>query len=363
MDYKSYFEIPDHLTYINTAGNGLMPTSHHSWRRNRELAFFDPYGDLRDQQAAFMLSVKEGLGRLFNCPVGQIYAVPNFSFGYNTVLEGLPKDTHFLLIDDEYPSLNYPIKSRGFSYSAIETSSNLEERILAEVRNQQPDALVLSIVNYINGLKIDLNLFKQLRAEFPDLLLIADATQFMGTEPFDFLNSGFDVVAGSGYKWMMAGFGNGYVMLSARMKDLLFQDAQQKERPSEAMWSSKSILDTFFEPGHQDTLSHGTLLESVKFLEYIGLSNIQEHLSELKEYAVKQFLDRDLLLPLIANRKVKSTLFNIQIDPKHYPQLLSSGIKCFPRGSGIRIALHLYNTYADVDQFINIVDKIKNDEL
>lgn len=358
MDYKNYFDIPEGLTYLNTPGNGLMPKTHYEWRRQWDTTFFDPCSDLRDQQTAFITEVKAEMGGLFNCPADHIYAVPNFSFGYNTLLNGLPRGMSFVLLEEEYPSLHYPIVSRGFRHKVISTQDGeLEQNIRQVISRNKPDVFLLSIVQYISGLKIDLEFIKELKCDFPDLIIIGDATQYLGTEPFNFAASGFDAIGGSGYKWLMAGFGNGYIMLSDRLKAILYPNAQTQPRPVEAMWSHKSIIDTFFEPGHQDTLSHGTLLESIRFLKQLGLNPVKSHIDEVNEYAYEQFIERNWILPIVENRSSRSSLINLQVPPESYPLLLKKGIKCFPRGKGVRIGIHLYNDKNDIDYLVKILDK------
>lgn len=359
MDYKSYFDIPNDIVYLNTPGNGLMPRSHFVWREQREKDFFAIDGDLRDQQGAFVSKVKDEFAKLFGCKGSNFFALPNFSFGLHTLINGLLNDLKYAILEEDYPSLNYPIISRQLDYVTIKVDEFLEENILSTIENQRIDVLLLSIVQYINGMKIDLDFIKRLKSNHPNLIIIGDATQYLGTEPFDFANSGFDVVGGSGYKWLMAGFGNGYMMISDKIKELLYTKAQQGNRPKEAMWSTKSILDTYFEPGHQDTLSHGTLLQSIRFLSTLGLENIKNYLSELNKYAYNKFESRGLILPEIRNRKLKSSLMNLQLNPEFYGELMNFGVKCFPRGSGIRIGLHLYNTTDDVDRLIDIIEKIE----
>jgi selenocysteine lyase/cysteine desulfurase len=359
MDYKSFFDIPSDITYLNTPGNGLMPRSHYTWRANREQEFFDVKGNLRDQQGAFIAKVKMDFAALFNCSVFNVFALPNFSFGLHMLINGLPKGLKYAILDEDYPSLNYPVISRQLDCVKVPVNVHLEENVDACIQKHNVDVLLLSIVQYINGMRIDLNFMKELKSKYPNLIIIGDATQYLGTEPFDFQNSGFDAVGGSGYKWLMAGFGNAYLMISNHLKEILYAEAQQGERPKEAMWSSKSILDTFFEPGHQDTLSHGTLLQSVRLLNELRLDNIQKYLQEVTQYAYHKLDERDLLLPEIKNRKQKSSLINIQLDLKYYDLLMANGIKCFPRGTGIRIGIHLYNTKSDIDRLIAIIDKIE----
>lgn len=361
MDFRSYFEIPSTVTYLNTPGNGLMPKTHYSWRTSRDHIFFDPKGDLRDQQTSFIQEVKANFSNLFKCPSQRVFLVPNFSFAWNTLLEGLNKDLSFVLLAEDYPSLNYPVRSRGFDYTILPISTNFEEQIYEHIVNKNPDVLVLSIVNYINGLKINLDFIKQLKVEFPNLLIMGDATQFLGTEPFDFEDSGFDAIGGSGYKWMLSGFGNGYMMISERLSNILYQEAQGRSISQEAMWSHKSVLNIYFEPGHQDTFSHGTLDQSIRFFSNIGLDNIKLYLEELTNYAYRIFEERKWLLPIIVERTVRSSLFNLQIDQNYYPHLLDAGIKCFPRGTGIRIGVHIYNTIEDINKLVDVIDNIENE--
>ncbi|MCI0922184.1 aminotransferase class V-fold PLP-dependent enzyme [Sphingobacterium rhinopitheci] len=361
MDFKDYFDIPNGITYLNTPGNGLLPITSHVWRSGWENDFFDPEGDLRDQQSTFIKAVKEDFASLFHCATDRLYLVPSFSFGYNTLLEGLDKRCKFLLLADEYPSLNYPVISRGFAHHILAISPQIEDDIYLHILSHKPDVLALSIVNYINGLQINLDFIKRLKSEFPNLLIIGDATQYLGSEPFYFDNSGFDALGGSGYKWLMSGFGNGYMMISEKMSELLYKDAKGKDRPPEAMWSHKTILDIYFEPGHQDTLSHGTLQQAVLFLQKIGLNNVKSYLDDLVNYAYRIFGDRNWLLPLIADRKERSALINLQIDPAWYPYLLANGIKCFPRGTGIRIGIHLYNTIEDINRLVEVIERKENE--
>lgn len=358
MSYKAHFSIPAGLTFMNTPGNGLLPERLKAWRAKREHDFFTPTASLREEQPAFMQGVRNTVADFFGAAAEQVYCTPNFSFGFNVLLDGLPKGCKFLLLAGDYPSLNYPIISRGFSYSSVAISERLEEAIWEQLQIECPDVLAISIVQYISGLKINLDFIKKVKAAFPSLLIIGDGTQFFGTAAFSFPDSGFDAIAGSGYKWLMAGFGNGFMLLNKRLQAILYREAQQKARPQEAMWSNKTILHTYFEPGHQDTLSHGSLAQSLLFLQELGLENVEKQLQQLTAYAHQELQKRGLLLDFIANRAQKSTIINIQIDPSYYPTLIAQNVQCFPRGTGIRIGLHIYNDMQDVDRLLHIIDNL-----
>ncbi|TDS14091.1 aminotransferase class V-fold PLP-dependent enzyme [Sphingobacterium paludis] len=360
MHFKQYFDIPQGINYLNTPGNGLVPTQVHAWRAQREQAFFEPDSLLRNQQGELIQSVREAIGQAFDVNSQQVFCTPNFSFGYSTLLDRLPADTKFLLLDEDYPSLNYPVINRRFPHQHVVVDADLETHIWEAFKQFKPDVFALSIVQYISGMKIDLDFIKELKQAYPNVLIIGDGTQYLGTEPFSFNTSGFDALGGSGYKWLMSGFGNGFLLLSEQFMRALEKGLTQVPRPQEAMWEQKSILQTFFEPGHQDTLSHGTLGESSKFLTQLGFEQIRNHIQHLSQFAHEELAGRHLLLPEIAARESRSSLINIQLPQVHYQSLMDAGIMCFPRGSGIRIGLHLYNTEEDVQHLLEHIDGFKN---
>jgi len=358
MDFKSYFDIPEGLLYFNTPGNGLLPKSHNTWREERDQTFYTPHGTLRDTQGDFVEQVRGDIARLFHTTSSSVFCVPNFSFGYNTLLAGLPIDLPVILLEGEYPSVHYPLYSRGFKCVKIKMDEQLEQNIKNAILPNTAQVLLLSIVQYISGAKIDLDFIKELKQLNPQLYIVGDATQYLGVTHFDFDNSGFDAIGASGYKWLMAGFGNGFMLINERLRATLYQEAQQKSLPSEAMWAGKSLLHIYFEPGHIDTLALGTLWQSILFLEQLNLKNINKHLVTLTEHAYRELDDRHLLLPIARLRKEKSSLINIQLNPNLYPKLVESGIRCFPRGTGIRIGIHLYNNADDLSKLLKIIDAL-----
>lgn len=357
MTFKEHFNTAEEIIYLNTPGNGLIPKETLLWRENWDKQFFAIQSDKRDQQSQFLAGVKQTVADFFNAELTSTFLTPNFSFAYASLIDLLPKHYSYLVIEDEYPSLAYPIISRRLKKFTIRANENLEEQITESVDEHNPDVLVISVVQYISGLKIDLEFIKKLKKANPGLLIIADGTQFLGTEKFSFKDSGFDAIATSGYKWLLSGFGNGFLLINDQFKKRLENLIHELPQPKELMWEGRSILSTFFEPGHQDNLSHGTLQQSLLLLQKLGMENIQNHSQQTCNQAYELFEERGLLLPLIKARKTRSRVINLQIDPALYPLLLKNGVKCFPRGTGIRIGIHLYNDIQDIQSLLNIIEK------
>ncbi|OOG16405.1 aminotransferase V [Sphingobacterium sp. CZ-UAM] len=354
--YSKYFDIDGAVTYLTTPGSGLLSRETKQWRAQRDQEFHTTDTILREQQGAALDSCRNTLERFFHCPKGNVFLSSCFSFAFNALLAGLPKHYKVLLLDNDYPSVNFPTIITGFEHRFVNMDEQLEANILDAIATFKPNVLILSIVQYISGLKIDLSFIQELKHQHPDLLIIGDGTQFLGTDLFDFNASGFDAVISSGYKWLMAGFGNGFILLNDRLKELLYADIQKNYSYLNNQWMNKSVVQLCFEPGHLDTLAQGTLQQSLIQLEQWGYAATVSYTQDLVAQARAELANRGLLLDRITNRRPQSNIFNIQIDPKNFQLLMDEGIKCFPRGSGIRVGFHLYNDHTDLEKLLHIID-------
>ncbi|RZL13908.1 MAG: aminotransferase class V-fold PLP-dependent enzyme, partial [Pedobacter sp.] len=241
MNFTDQFPLLEKYTYLDTASSGILSKKQINWRAVHDQTFFEQGSLFRLTQAAFLQDVKVTVARFFNSKVENTFLLPNFSFGFNTLLEGLPAGQRFLLLQEDYPSVNYAIETRGHTCEYLEMGDLLEERIIDHIKIHKPTVFAFSLVQYINGIKLSIDFVKELKALFPDVLIIADGTQFCGTAALDFEASGFDVLMASGYKWMLAGYGNGFMLLKDGIASSLFSSARNRPAPKEAFMQSKSL--------------------------------------------------------------------------------------------------------------------------
>jgi selenocysteine lyase/cysteine desulfurase len=357
MNLTEQFPIISTSTYLNTASSGILSKSLLDWRRSHDTDFYHQGSTFRMQQAEFLNDVKCTVARFFKISPDNTFLVPNFSFGFNTFLEGLSGNQKFLLVRDDYPSINYAVQSRGFTCEYVQADEHFEENIYSAIKTLKPTIFAFSIVQYISGIKINIDFLKTLKASFPDLLIVADGTQFCGTESFDFLNSGIDVLMSSGYKWMLAGYGNGFMLLKDQAKDQLYQDAKARSLPQEPFLQGKSVLSIYFEPGHQDTLAFGSLKHSISFLEELDMAVIKQKIEHLSQIAKEAFLSRDLLRKVVATRNNHTSIFNLSVPERLYEKLQTANVLSTSRGNGIRIAFNFYNSEQDLKRLLEVIDQ------
>lgn len=351
------FPVLQQYIYLNTAASGLLSEKVLEFRQDHDLDFLISGSILKEKQGKMLAEVREGVGSFFNCAPHRVALVPNFSYGFNTLLEGIDKKKKVLLLKTDYPSITWAVTSREFKVEFVDINTALEENIMAVFQRDPPDLFAFSIVQYINGVKLSLDFLKKLKAQFPQTLFVADATQYCGTERFDFDDSGIDVVSASCYKWLNAGYGNAFILFNENAAEKIapkssgFNSLQGKYKAHEGNFIGK------FEPGHQDTLNFGSLNAALKVLKEVGMDVVEERVQTLGSLAKEEFVKMNLLEKTVAEREFHSSIFNIRGDDKLYQHLRSQDIIVSQRGDGIRVSFHYFNTEQEVEQLISALKK------
>ncbi|MEM5806321.1 MAG: SufS family cysteine desulfurase [Candidatus Aenigmatarchaeota archaeon] len=145
-----------------------------------------------------------------------------------------------------------------------------------------------------------------------------------------------------------------------------------------AIWND---LPWKFEAGTPNIVDAIAFAEAVKFLENIGMENIEKYLSELTRYFLDRFSElRKFKLVGSKNYKNRAPIFSFIHDylkPHEIAKLLDlegiavrSGYHCahplmkylnlFESGGTVRASLYLYNTKEEISYFFDILKKIEN---
>ncbi len=354
--FRTHFPVLDQYTYLNTAAWGLLHDGLMEWRHEHDLDYLIGGSRMKIGALSILEDTRNHLGTFFNCPPERISLVPNFSLGMNLLLEGLAEDSRILTLEGDYPSLTWPFLSRGFAVDEISVGEGLEQRISESLSEAPLTVLAVSLVQWVNGVLITPEFLKKIKQRFPHVLIIADATQYAGAFHLDFEDSGIDVLGASGYKWMLGGNGNGFMLFSEtagpriRVVSTGFNsvnaDLSKKDRIS---------FSRRFEPGHLDTLNFGSLNYALGILEDLGMTAIDEYNCALSEKVRAALGDLGMLPSFVSDRERHSMIFNIPEPGGRYAHLKAHDIICSARGGGIRFGFHCYNTENDLDKLIEVL--------
>ncbi|WP_276165579.1 aminotransferase class V-fold PLP-dependent enzyme [Zobellia alginiliquefaciens] len=355
---RKHFPVLSQYIYANTASAGLLNDDLMEWRQEHDLDYLIGGSNFRNKAVTKLIpETREAVANFFAAKKENTALVQNFTLGLNMLLDGLDKSHKVLLIKDDYPSLNWPFEYRGFDTHYVVLDANLEGSIRNKIQEEKISILALSVVQWTNGIKISMNFLTEIKNKFPNLKIIADGTQFCGTTNFNFENSPLDVLGASAYKWLLSGYGNGF---------MLFKDGLAEMFPVKTIGYSASGHDidardripfaNRFEPGHLDTLNFGSLKFSLEYLSSLGKTTIENQLKLLSIKAKEEFGRLGLLSKVVLERDDHSTIFNINGDSALFQKLTENGVICSQRGEGIRLSFHFYNSEEDIDKVVKIIE-------
>jgi cysteine desulfurase/selenocysteine lyase len=330
-------------TYLNTAYVGLMSQSLFDYRTayeknhllNADQYKIDAY-DRLDQ-------THQAISRFIGSKKEQTYFVSNFSVGIRFVLDSLAKGSNVLYLKDDYHSLVDAVEERDFNHFSLFIDEQLEEKIELALSQNSFHALVISIVQFTHGFKIDFDFLVQLKEKHPQLLIIGDATQHIGADLFDFNASPFDAVVCSGYKWLLAGFGNGFIALS----DQFFEETKR---------SREDFQHKVFS-GHFNILGAASLVFALDYLEANDFEKLVQTNKVLSE-KLRNELIKIGWIPEYHQRKPQSTIVSIPTEEAVLKQLEKQGVRASYRGKYLRFSIHFYNSTQEIEKLTGLVKQL-----
>jgi len=353
---RKQFPVLRQSIYVNTPVFGPLYDDLLDWKQEFDLDFLLKASGMRSKSLETIADCRTIVSSYFDCKRENVALVNNFSTGLNMFLEGINNKQKVLLLENDYPSVDWPFAKRGFDITYAKIHADLEANIKKVIAEKKINILALSIVQWQNGILIDLDFLKQLKKEHPDLLIIADGTQFLGTTNFSFDDSAIDVLGVSAYKWLLAGYGSGLMLFKdgvedqCNLKTIGFNAANAIPEKKDSIRFAKR-----FEPGHLAPMNFGSLKFSLEFFERIGKDKIAAQNQLLAKKAKTEFTKLGLLEEMVVSRKNHSTIFNIKGDQSTFKYLTDNEVICSQRGDGIRVGFHFYNTENDLNELVKLL--------
>ena len=330
--------------YLNTAYVGLMSQGLYDFRRKYDLDYINKGDHVYMSKHKIVNKARISISKFFGSKFNQTFVSSNFSSALRSVLEYVPKNAKFLVLEEDYPSILNSIKEHSFNYHQIPITHDLEHNIEKLIKEKKIDVIALSLVQWISGLLIDIEFLKKIKLKFPEIIIIGDGTQFLGGHLFNFQDSPFDFIAASGYKWLISGFGNGLFMIS----DNFFDYTKINE---------SILLEKIFD-GHSDLLGIESLNYSIDNLQKKNFKLLIKKKNETTAILKKSLKQLNLLDDFSSRRENHSSIFNIKLNHKEFKFLINNNIRCVKRGNGVRVSVHFYNSIEDIKNFIFLLKQL-----
>src|SRR5712692_3827067 len=304
-------------------------------------------------------AIRKKIAAFINAEPEEIAFTTNTSSGMNVIVDALEDRGEVISSELEFPVTTLPWMHRRIPVHllpAVKGEVRIEDILGAMTHNT--GIIALSHVQFSNGLRIDPERVGEAKGKHA---LVINASQSAGAFEIDVKRMKIDALCATGHKWMLAGYGSGFVYLSRELLD--------QSLPRSIGWLSVDqpfeMRNDEFRPRH-DTAARVelgcptfagifSLGASVDLIAEIGIGNIQVRALELNHFLTSRLKENgwQMLSPL-QNETARSAEALIAVEKPNQVvrQLLRRGVIVTEKPQGIRVATHFFNSGEDIERLI-----------
>src|SRR5467141_1579489 len=356
---RKQLPVTERFAYLNSAAAG--PVS----RASQEAAagYYERMmsdGDVHwNRWLADRETIRKKISAFINAEPEEIAFTTNTSSGMNVIVDALEDRGEVISSELEFPVTTLPWMHRRIPVHLL-ASVDGEVRIedVAGAMTHNTGIIALSHVQFSNGLRIGPQEFGEIKDRHA---LVINASQSAGAFEIDVKRMKIEALCVTGHKWLLAGYGSGFVYLS---RELLEQSL-----PRSIGWLSVEhpfeMRNDEFRPRH-DTAARVelgcphfagifSLGAAVDLMTQIGAANLQARVLELNHLLTSRLAKNGwrILSPL-QNESARSAESLVQVEkPEEVTRhLFRRGIVVTEKPQGIRVATHFFNNEGDIERLI-----------
>lgn len=265
----------------------------------------------------------------------------NFTGGMSRLAPMLKHRRKVLLVEGDYPTLHAPFKWNGFDVVLVKPAADGTipiDLLAATMEGERPQLVAISHVQWTTGHMIDMHGLSEL-CRTHGAWSILDITQSWCSVPIDLRQAPIDILGSSGYKWPLAGFGNGFFHLAEAVRTEL------TER------NGLNPVAAIFE-GHLDPVALVRLNDALKRSAAIGTEAVQARVRQLTDLAVEQLHKAGVRILSGMDPAARAGILVVDGDGDRLAKMREAGVQAQLRGAGIRIGIHFYNNGEDIEDLV-----------
>ncbi|MEQ9298915.1 MAG: aminotransferase class V-fold PLP-dependent enzyme [Cyclobacteriaceae bacterium] len=358
---RSNYPVLDKCTYLNTASSGaiskgtaeVMKTFAEDQLNNATLN--------RSNWIATIEESRNNTAKLINAAISEVAFTPDVSIAMSFTAQALGHKKTVAILEDEFPSVVLPWISHAYDISWIKRAedhsfdlSDFEKAIVGGTH-----VVIISWVHYNSGITTDLETLGQLCKEH-GAILVVDATQGLGAIPMDVKKYNISILMASTFKWLTGGYGTCVMYVSDEIQSALHHKAMGwnslvdfgMEPTLQSNWKTGAPS---FELGHLKYLNLITFGQALKELQETGIQNINQRIESLREYLINSLGQLDKTPILRETQQVVSGIITVAADIELQKWLTQQNIIITYRENYIRLSVHFYNDFEDVDRLASAI--------
>jgi selenocysteine lyase/cysteine desulfurase len=363
---RNSFPSLSQMTYLNTAAEGIPPLEVHAALNQ----YFDDKQkgmDGREAHAAHFQAVKELTAGFYGLDNDEIGICSCSSEAYNLAALALqlqPGD-EVIINDLDFPAgatpwLQPTSPATVRIWRAREGALHVED--LLPLLSPRTRLVTVSLVSFYNGFMLSLPPLVEAIQRHTGALLAVDVTQALGRVPLKL--DGVDLIVSSTHKWILASHGGGLVGVPKARAAAWTVPAggwfnlQDPFGPERFQRVQSKAGAASFSVGMPNYPAIYAIHAGLEYIGGVGVAKIYAATQPLVEMCLDALrrLPIEMLTPTKANA---STLAGI-ISFRHpsmdaiQQQLHSNNVHVMAQAGRMRVAIHGYNTVADIEQFLRV---------
>ena len=363
---RKQFPVTENSTYLNTAAAGPLAraTSDAAAEYYRQMR---DDGDTHwDEWLAKREAVRQQVADFINAEPDEIGFTTNTSSGMNVIIDALENHGEVISCDLEFPTSTLPWMNRRIPVHLVKSVEGVVRvEDIRSAMNVRTGIVCLSHVQYSNGFRMDI---EQLSSAKGQHALVINAAQSAGVFDIDVKRMKVDALCATGHKWMLSGYGSGFVYLS---KELL-----EGSKPRAIGWLS--VRDPYGDRNDEVLLRHDASARtelgcphfagifamgaSVGLMTEVGTNNIEKRALALNSYLTNRLSESGwkVLSPLSDDSMRSAETLVAAGEPATVVEKLGKqGIIITQKPQGFRVATDFFNNEADIDRLIEGLGKLK----
>ena len=356
---RNQFPVTRDSVYLNTAAAGPLARStaaagalYYQQMMTDGDVHWDAWLARREEERA-------RVARFINAEPDEIGFTTNTSSGMNLIADALEKHGEVVSCDLEFPVTTIPWMHRRIPVHIVKSVNGVvQAEDLRAAMNIRTGIISISYVQYSNGFRSDIEELTSIKGRHA---LVVNASQAAGVFQIDVKRMKIDALCTTGHKWMLSGYGSGFVYIS--------RELQAASQPRTIGWLS--VKDPYALQNDEVHLRHDVSARSetgcphfagifamgasVEMMHAIGPANIEARALELNQRLTTR-LDEvgwRVLSPLGDERyRSAETLVAAENPAQLVSKLAERRVFVTEKPQGFRVATDFFNNEDDIERLV-----------
>ena len=368
MSWKNDFDLGG-TTYLNGANHGPLPrvaidaaNEALEWKRDPSSIDDSIYFTLPNR-------VRRAAAPFFNCDPEDLAVTTGASAGMSLLAGGLewkPKD-HVVIPAGEFPAVYLPwvaLRSSGVEVTVLPTDGGLTTGQIVEALRSTTRVVAVGHVNFATGHRLDVEAIGRICRD-RGIAFVIDATQSVGSVPFDVRAAGASVVAAAGYKWMLSPYGTGVFYVDPEWVNRLrvpvvnwatVNGSEDFNKMTELAIDFRAGATRWDAPETASFLNCNPMAAALEFLGQIGVEQVFAYTRSLIDRLVDGLPTGFRVESSLADEH-RSSICRLVADDQEltraaYQRCLKAHISVSMRESGLRVSPGVWNSEGDIDRLL-----------